>query len=58
MKFLRALFEWIFNPITKSIEVTSSDKLPKFFSRYPSLIVLIAAIATAIIMLCVYFIEV
>lgn len=57
MKFLIAFFEWIFNPITKSIEVTSSDKLTKFFSRYPALIVLIAGAATAIIMLCVYLIK-
>lgn len=56
MKFFRAFLEWLFNPITKSIEVSNSDKLPKFFSRYPGLLVLMAAVATGLIILGFYLI--
>lgn len=55
MKFIKNLFGWIINPISKCFGINYSDKAPKAFNNHPILIFLAASILTCLIVLGIYY---
>ena len=55
MKFLVALFSWIFNPFCKSFEININDKIPIAFNANIILVFIAALFVTALVVLGIYY---
>lgn len=55
LRFVKSFFEWIFTPFSKSAQNINSEKICKFFTHNPVMIIITSLIFTAAFMFIMYF---